>query len=277
MTGMRSAVGRWWGVGTLAGCLLVAAAAPLLVPPRTLSVIDAPGAPLAAPSAGYPLGTDENGVSVLALTIAGTRTSLQVGLLATALGVGLGTAVGLVTAHASRWRAAPLNLVTELFLVLPQVPFAMVLGSVLRPGAGAMVLAIALTSWAGIARVVNSAVHVVRAQPYLERVRALGARRWHQVLVHIWPAVLPLVAVNATLTLANAVLAEATLSFLGLGDPLRPSWGSMLRRASMSGAAAAGAWWYFLPPGLAIITVVLVVGACGRAVGVAGERRDPVG
>src|SRR5262249_43489152 len=148
---------------------------------------------------------------------------------------------------------------------LPQVPFAMALASVLPPGAGPLVLAIAVTSWAGVARVVRAGVLAARTRPHLQRVAALGAGHWHRIRFHIVPATLPLVAANATLTLANAVLAEATLSFLRLGDPGQPSWGAMLRQASVSGAVSAGAWWYLLAPGLAITMVVLAFAACGHA------------
>ena len=255
----------WLGAVVLAAFVLVAVLSPLLVPPAARSVIDATGPTLAPPSGRYPLGTDENGLSVLALLVAGARESLLVGFLATGLAVGVGALVGTVTGYFRGAPSAVLRWLTEWFLVLPQVPFAMVLAGVLRPGAGPLVLAIAATSWAGVARVVRAGVLTARTRPHLQRVAALGAGHWHRIRFHILPAVLPLVAANATLSLANAVLAEATLSFLGLGDPSQPSWGSMLRQAAVSGAISAGAWWYLLFPGLAVMLVVLAFSACGHA------------
>jgi peptide/nickel transport system permease protein len=242
-----------------------ALAAPLFIDARQLSVVDATGPPLAPPSLRFPLGTDEAGRSVLTLTVWGSRASLLVGFTAMALAVGTGTLAGLLSAHFGGWAGAALGRVGDWFLVLPQLPFAIALASVLRPGAGPVILAIAATSWAGVARVVRAAVLSVEAQPFLERVRVLGGGHWHQLRAHVLPAITPLVIANAAMTLANAVLTEATLSFLGLGDPGQVSWGSMLRLATVSGAATAGDWWYVLAPGLAIVAVVLAFSGCGRA------------
>lgn len=253
-----------WALGVLGAVAVVGLAAPLLAPPDALSVIDDAGPPLAPPSLAFPLGTDENGLSVLALTIAGARFSLGVGVVATASAVAVGTAVGVVAGSLRGWLDALLMRVTEWFLVLPQVPLAVVLAGVLGRGATALTLAVAVTSWPGVARVVRAGVLTAQARPHVERVRALGAGRGHLVRGHILPEVLPLVAVTAALVLANALLAEAALSFLGAGGTGSTSWGSMLRSATASGAVSAGAWWYLLAPGLAIVTVVLAAGTCAR-------------
>jgi peptide/nickel transport system permease protein len=251
------------GVGVV---FLVAAAAPLIVSPHAVSAVHATGPALVGPSWRFPLGTDENGVSVLALTVWGARLSLVVGLAATGAAVAVGTVLGVVGGHFAGWPAALCGRVTEWFLILPQVPFAIVLGAVLRPGTGAVVVAVAATSWATVARTVRAGVLAVEVSPYLDRVRALGAGHWHQIREHILPAVFPLVLANASLTVANAILAEATLAFLGLGDPAAISWGAMLRHAAVAGAVTAGAWSYLLAPGLAIVAVVLAFGVCARAV-----------
>jgi peptide/nickel transport system permease protein len=243
----------------------VAVAAPALVPARALSVVDATGPALAPPGPGHPLGTDENGLSVLALTLAGSRTSLAVGVLAAALAVGLGCAGGVVAGTLGGWADRTVLGVTDLFVALPVVPVAVVLAGVLAPGTAALVLAIAVTSWAGVARVVRAAVQSAQAQPYVERVRALGARRGHVVREHVLPAVLPLVGARACLTLADAILLESTLSFLGLGRPGQVSWGAMLRHAAAAGAVSAGAWWYLLAPGLAVVVLALAGAAVARA------------
>ena len=240
---------------------LAALLAPVLSPDDALSVVAARGPQLAAPSAAYPFGTDEHGRSVLALTLAGARLSLLVGAAATAGAVAAGALVGVVTGALPRPWAAPLLWVTDWFLVLPQVPVAVALAAVLRPGTVALVLAITLTSWAPVARVLRAAVLAARSQPYVERVRALGAGTGHVVRAHLLPHLLPVIAVNAALLFANALLAEATFSFLGLGVPTQVSWGGMLRSAGRSGALTAGAWWYLLAPGLAIVAVVLAAGA----------------
>ncbi len=128
-----------------------------------------------------------------------------------------------------------------------------------------IVIAIGVTSWAGTARLIRAQTLTVQTRPYMERSRALGAGHWHQMSRHVLPNVMPLVLANTTLTVASAILSESTLAFLGLGDPTRVSWGSMLRSAFQSGAITAGAWWFLLPPGLAIVAVVLAFTVVGRS------------
>ena len=250
----------------VAAFVLLAAAGPAVVPDRAVDPVLATGPILSPPSWRRPLGTDENGLSVLALTLSGARMSVLVALAATAAVMIAGTLVGVLAGHVAGPLRALLDAVTEWFLVLPQVPLAIALAAVLPPGAATVVLAVSLTSWAPVARTLRSGVLTVEAQPYLERVRALGAGHVHQLRVHVIPAIGPLLLANATLTAANAILAESTLSFLGLGGPDQLSWGTMLRHAATAGAVTAGAWWYVLPPGLAIIALVLALGALARAV-----------
>ena len=226
-------------------------------------MVSATGAVQAAPSWAYPLGTDEAGRSVLALAVWGSRVSLTVGFLTTTLVVVVGTAVGVAAACLPRFPAAALNLVTQWFLVLPALPLAVALAAVLRSGTAVTVVAIAGVMWAGVARLVRAQTLAIQAQPYLERSAALGAGRWHRLRTHVLPALVPLLIASATLVMSDAILAEATLSFLGLGDPSAISWGSMLRRAVDAGAVTT-AWWCLVVPGAAISTVVLAFAACGR-------------
>lgn len=256
----------------LAALTVVAVAAPLLVPADALSVIAGAGPALAPPSLRYPLGTDENGLSVLALTVAGAGFSLRVGLVATVLAASTGAAVGLLAGAVRGRLEGALMQVVEWFLVLPQVPFAAALAGVLGRGAVELVAAIAVTSWAVVAQVVRAAVLAAASLPSVERVQALGARRGHVIRAHILPEVLPVVAVSAVLTLANSLLAEAALSFLGAGSLDQVSWGSMLRSAATSGAVTAGAWWYVAAPGLAIIAAVSAAAWCAEALHPAPQR-----
>jgi peptide/nickel transport system permease protein len=252
--------------GVLGVFALVALLAPMLIPDHSLSVVAAQGQPLQPPSLRYPLGTDEHGLSVLTLALAGARVSLGVGFFATVLAVGVGALVGLGAGSLRGWPAATLVWITDWFLTMPQVPLAITLVAVLRPGIIPLVLAIGLTSWAPVARVVRASVLGARSRPHLDRVRALGAGEWYIARIHLLPEVMPVIALSSALTLANAILAEAAFSFLGLGDPAAVSWGSMLRQASASGALTGGAWWYLLTPGLAVIVVVLAAGICANAV-----------
>ncbi len=247
----------------------VAVAAPLLVDPASVDVTRASGAPLTPPTLNHPLGTDETGRSVLALLVWGARTSLFAGVLAMAATIVIGTLFGVVAGYFTGWVRSVTTAVTSWFLILPSLPFAIVLAAVLGPGLESVVVAIAVTSWPNVALVLRAQTLAVSSRGYLERARTMGASHWHRIRWHVFPDVLPFVLANATLTMANAVLAEATLAFLGLGDPTRVSWGRMLRDAVDSGAITFGAWWYLLSPGAAVVMVAFAFSLWGRSL----ERR----
>jgi peptide/nickel transport system permease protein len=122
-----------------------------------------------------------------------------------------------------------------------------------------------VTSWPGTALLIRAQTLTIRERPYLERARVLGAGPAHQIRKHILPNVMPMVFANTTLTVAIAILTETTLSFLGLGDPTRVSWGSMLDDAFGVGAITTGAWWFIVPPGVCVVLVVLSFTLVGQA------------
>ncbi|MGA0946761.1 MAG: ABC transporter permease, partial [Candidatus Nanopelagicales bacterium] len=155
--------------------------------------------------------------------------------------------------------------VTDWFLVIPFLPLAIVLATVLGPSTLNLIIVIGITSWAGTARLIRAQTLSIEGRPYIERSKALGAGNWHQMTRHVLPNVFPLVLANTTLTVAIVILSETTLSFLGLGDPLAPSWGAILDRAFSTGAVSQGAWWYVLPPGICVVLVVLSFTLVGRA------------
>ncbi len=253
------------GLGILFFFVVIAVAAPLIADPSGLEVTQATGGVLEPPSAEYPLGTDENGRSILTLLIWGARISLLVGVLATVISMVIGTTIGLLSGFLEGWPAAVLSRFTEWFLVIPFLPLAIVLASVLGRSLLNIALVIGVTSWASTALLIRSQTLTVKERPYLERARALGASRGHQLTRHVLPNVMPLVFANTTLTVALAILAETTLSFLGLGDPTRVSWGSMLEDAFSVGAMTTGAWWYVVPPGVCVVLVVLAFTLVGQA------------
>ncbi|MCO1576223.1 ABC transporter permease [Crossiella sp. SN42] len=272
----REAAGRAWrqfrldrgGLAGLCGLILItllALLAPLVTDATQLDVTKTTGRPLQGPSADYLLGTDETGRSVLLLVWWGARVSLTVGLAAAVLTMVIGTLVGLLAGHFGGWVAAVLMRFTDFFLVLPSLVLAIALSSVLDRSLLTIVVAIGLTSWPSAARLVRAQTLAVEARPYIERARALGGGHSHLILRHVLPSTAPLVFADTTLQVASAIVAESTLSFLGLGDPTVVTWGSMLRAALNSGAVSAGAWWYVLPPGIGIMLVVLAFTLCGRA------------
>jgi peptide/nickel transport system permease protein len=253
------------GLGILVAFVVLALLAPLLFDRSELEVTQATGRPLDGPSGAFPLGTDEAGRSVLALVVWGARVSLLVGISATVISMVIGTLVGVASGHFGSWLGAILERLTDWFLVIPFLPLAIVLATVLGSSLRNVIIVIGVTSWPGTARLVRAQTLTVEARPYLERARALGGGHWHQMSRHVLPNVMPLVLANTTLTVAIAVLSETTLSFLGLGDPFRVSWGSMLDGAFGAGAISSGAWWYLLPPGVCVVIVVLAFTLVGRA------------
>jgi peptide/nickel transport system permease protein len=272
----KAALGRFWSEfrhdrGGMAGLVIlgffvvVAILAPFLIPDDALDVTKATGERYDSPSLGYPLGTDEDGRSILLLLAYGTRISLTVGLAATVVAMVIGTAVGIMAGHFRGVGSHALVGVTDWFLVIPFLPLAIVLATVLGPSTLNLIIVIGITSWAGTARLIRAQTLSIEGRPYIERSKALGAGNWHQMTRHVLPNVFPLVLANTTLTVAIVILSETTLSFLGLGDPLAPSWGAILDRAFSSGAVSQGAWWYVLPPGICVVLVVLSFTLVGRA------------
>jgi peptide/nickel transport system permease protein len=253
------------GLVILAFFVFVAVAAPLLADPSGLEVTQATGGVLEPPSAEYPLGTDDVGRSVLTLLIWGTRISLFVGLFATAISMLIGTLIGIASGFFEGWPSRVLFRFTEWFLVIPFLPLAIVLAAVLGRSLLNIAIVIGVTSWPGTALLIRAQTLSIKERPYLERARVLGAGRWHQMSRHVLPNVMPMVFANTTLTVAIAILSETTLSFLGLGDPTRVSWGSMLDDAFEVGAMTTGAWWFIVPPGVCVVLVVLSFTLIGQA------------
>lgn len=244
---------------------LMAVFAPLLADSSGLEVTKATGPVMGAPSSRYWLGTDESGRSVLTLLIWGSRVSLFVGLFATLISVVIGTLIGISSGHFGGRIGGLLFRLTEWFLVIPFLPLALVLASLLGASLVNIAFVIGITSWPGTALLIRSQTLSIEARPYMERARVLGAGNWHQMTRHVLPNVMPMVFANTTLTVAGAILAETTLSFLGLGDPTRVSWGTMLDSAFSNGAMSLGAWWFLIPPGVCVVLVVLSFTVVGQA------------
>jgi peptide/nickel transport system permease protein len=272
----RRNLGRTWGLFRrnrmgMAGLViltffvLVAAFAPLLADADGLRATTATGGRLEPPSLEFPLGTDNLGRSVLTLAIWGSRTSLLVGFAATLVAMFIGSLIGIAAGYYGRWREIILMRLTDWFLVIPFLPLAIVLAALLGPSLFTIIFVIGVTSWPGTARLVRAQTLSVKERPYVERARGLGAGDLHVVRRHILPNVFPVIFANTTLTVAIAILSETTLSFLGLGDPLRISWGTMLEFAFNAGAATSGAWWWLLAPGVSIVLVVLSFTMVGYA------------
>lgn len=253
------------GLGLLAFFVLVAIFAPVLADAEGLEYTTAPGTPLEAPSSEFWLGTDQHGRSILTLIIWGSRVSLFVGLLATLISMVLGTIIGLASGHFRGWTGTFLFRFTEWNLVVPFLPLAVVLASLLGPSLFNTALVIGVTGWPATALLIRAQTLSIENRPYMERAKVLGAGHWHQMTRHVLPNVMPMVMANTTLTVALSILAETTLSFLGLGGDDRVSWGGILDQSFETGPVTNGYWWYFIPPGVCVIMVVLAFTLVGRA------------
>ncbi|GAA3823348.1 ABC transporter permease [Streptomyces phyllanthi] len=254
------------GLAALVLFALTALTAPLTVGSDVAGVTGAPGRPLESPSGEFPLGTDRFGRDLLGLLVWGSRVSLLVGLLAAVLSVAIGALVGITAGHFRGAYATVMMRITDWFLVMPTLVLAIALATVMSRSLGTIVLAIGVTSWPTTARLVRAQTLAVESRPYIERAKALGGGHWHIMSRHVLPNVMPLVLAQTTLMISSSILAEATLAFLGLGDPTVVSWGGLLQEAREAGAVSSGAWWYLVPPGVAIAVVALAFTLCGRAV-----------
>lgn len=245
------------GIIMLAAIIVIAVLGPVIFPFDPTAVGWSSKDIFSPPSVEHWLGTDEIGRDVFRSLLEGARVSLVVGLLATLISIVIGSVIGLASGYYSGFVSMLLMRLTDFFLALPVLPLIIVLASVFGQNIMITILVIGLTSWPSTARIVRSQVVSIRERQFIERIRALGASDLRIIAVHIFPNVLPLIYANTVLVIAGSILSEATLAFLGLGDPVKVSWGTMLHYAFVSGAAGRKAWWYLMPPGLGILFVVL--------------------
>ena len=256
-------LGTWrgrFGVGVLGLFCFLAVFGSLVAPDDPFaSSLDV----MAPPSAEHLLGTTEQGSDVFSQLLVGARVSIVVGFAAALISALLGSAVGLASGYFGGWTDRILDALENWFLVIPTLPLMIVLARLLDPSLTVLIVVIGLTSWAGTGRIVRAQVLTLRERAFVERARALGAGDRYILKTHILPNTLPLIFANTVLIVAVAILSEAALAFLGLGDPTSISWGTMLENAFTSGAPSAEAWWYVIPPGLCITVLVLAIAILG--------------
>lgn len=237
--------------------VLMAVFGPMLMPFKTTEIAASKAEAFNAPSLTHLLGTDNQGRDVLAYLVNGARSSLAVGVTATMISMLLGTLIGIAAGYLGGWIDNILMRITDFFLVLPWLPFCMVLAAILGNSIWNIILVIGLTGWSSTARVIRAQTLSVREQQYVERTKSIGGGKAYIMVKHILPNVFPLVFSEAILIVSSSILTETSLAFLGLGDPTNPSWGTMLNDAYSTGAMTVGAWWYFITPGVCVILVAL--------------------
>jgi peptide/nickel transport system permease protein len=253
------------GVITLAVVLLIIGLGPVIFAFNPSAFGTSSGSLLQGPSRADWFGTTELGQNVFREFLVGGRISLYVGVLATLIAIVLGAGLGLVSGYYAGWRDTVLMRFTDFFLVLPTLPLIIVLAALFGQNLLITSLVIGLTSWPQTARIIRSQVLSLRERPLVQRVRSLGAKDSRIMFAHILPNVAPLIFANLALVLSGSILAQAALAFLGLGDPVQVSWGTMLHNAFNAGAMSTGAWWYFIPPGLGIVAMTLGFALIGNS------------
>ena len=245
----------------LSAFVIVGIFAPYITPYDPTEMLNRPDGALAfldPPSFRHWLGTTDLGRDVLSQVIMGTRVALIVGFLAALLVTVIGTLIGLFAGYFRGWADDLLMRLVDLAYSIPFEPFAIVLVGLLKPSIWTIIIAISLLTWRAPARVIRAQVLSVAQRPFIKAARVAGAGPLRIIFAHIAPNILPLTFVYMTIEFGIAIVAEASVSFLGFGDPHVESWGKILHLAFLTGAMRK-AWWWAVPPGLCITLIVLSV------------------
>lgn len=251
--GMAKSSQQRIGAFVLAAIAVMALLAPILTPRDPWKT----GIPYQPPSFDHLLGTNDLGGDVLSELLHASRVALLVGFVAGALSTLIGVAVGMPAAY-FRGRTEELLMgMTDVLLLIPGLPLMIILAAHLRPSMWNLILVVGLLWWCSTARLVHARVLQIKELPFIDSTRALGFSSLYIMRKHVLANVQDIVQARFTLNVAAAMLSEASLSFLGLGDPLNPSWGEMIHFAFSRGGFANDMWWWYLPPGFMISLTVL--------------------
>ncbi len=262
---------HWFYTGTTILLLIIIAAlfAPVLAPhdPAQQDLDQ----DLLTYSRSHPLGTDKLGRDILSRTIYGSRVSLAVGIATVTLSLAIGLAIGSLSGYAGGWVDQLLMRLVDILLAFPGILLAVAFTAVLGPGLHHVVIALCLIGWTGYARLVRGEILTLREREFVQAAQALGCKPHRVVVRHLLPNLLPPLLIQATFGLAAAIIAEGSLSFLGLGvKPPTPSWGAMLNEGRPFLLVAPHLTAY---PGLAIMITVLGLNLVGDALQDRLQRR----
>src|SRR6187401_2002804 len=258
------------GLVVVATFALLALLAPLVVPYDPIATSWT--AVRKPPSALHWFGTDDLGRDILARVIYGARASLLAGAISVGIALSLGVPVVLLAGYTGGWADGLISRITDAMLACPFLILAIALAAFLGPSLGNAMIAIGISTTPIFVRLTRGQVMSVKVEDYVEAARAMGNPRWRIALFHILPNIMPALLVQATLSIAAAIIAEAALSFLGLGQqPPAPSWGSMLNAAQRF---LTNAPWMAVWPGVAIFLVVLSFNLVGDGLRDALDPRE---
>lgn len=216
------------------------------------------------PSAKHWFGTTDVGRDIFSQVVLGTRTALVVGLLAAFLTTFVGAVLGIISGYYGGIIDAIIMRIVDFFYAIPFIPFVIVLSAVLSPSIYNIIIAVTLLSWRTVARLVRSQVLSISQRPYIKAARVSGAGNARIMFKYILPNVVPLILLEMTFMVNWAIMVEASIAFLGFGDPSKPSWGQVLHVNFITGNSR-NAWWWTGPPGLAIVLLLVSIFFVSRA------------
>ncbi|MFA5527720.1 MAG: ABC transporter permease [Peptostreptococcales bacterium] len=219
---------------------------------------------LEPPSKEHWFGTTDIGRDIFSQVILGTSTALMVGLLASFLVTFIGSTLGIISGYFGGAVDTIIMRVVDLFYAIPFIPFVIVLSAVLKPSIWNVILAVSLLSWRTVTRLVRSQVLSVAQRPFIKAARVSGAGHGRIMIKYILPNVIPIILLEMAFNINSAIMAEASIAFLGFGDPTKQSWGQVLHINFISGNSR-NAWWWVAPPGIAIILLLVSVFFVSRA------------
>lgn len=219
---------------------------------------------LEAPSLRHLFGTTDVGRDIFSQVVLGTTTALTVGFLAAFLTTFVGSTVGIISGYYGGIVDSILMRIVDFFYAIPFIPFVIVLSAVLSPSMWNIILAVTLLSWRTVARLVRSQVLSISKRPFIKAAKVSGASNFRIMSKYILPNVVPIILLEMAFMVNWAIMAEASIAFLGFGDPNKQSWGQILHYSFITGNSRV-AWWWIAIPGLAIVLLLVSIFFVARA------------
>ncbi len=247
---MRSKYIGILGLSMLGFMVLVAIFAPLIAPYDPFVVT---GTPFESPSGTHWLGTNDIGQDIFSELIYGTRTSLVVGFLSAFISIVIGAVAGVCSGWFGGWLDRLLMKVTTFFITIPFVPSLIILAVFVEPSMWATAIILGIMSWSGVARLIRSETMQIKTKDYITTIRAMGASSFYLITHHVIKELIPIILYRFSDRIKSGILSESSLAFLGLGDTISKSWGSIIYYAQNKNALLTGAWvWWIIPAGACI-------------------------
>ena len=223
--------------------------------------------PYQPPGEGHLLGTNDLGQDILSELIYGCRVSMFIGIASSLIVTALGSALGIASAYYGGTVDRVIMGVTSIGMTVPSLPLTIVLVAFFRPSMWNIIAAICITGWTSTARIIRSRTLQIKEMPYIQNARMMSGSGLYVMTRHILSNVGELVFVKGSLSVASAMLTEASLAYLGLGSPLYKSWGMILRDAFNSGGILNGYWWWYVPPIICICVSIFTVSSLSGGIG----------